>query len=502
MEEPDMTDHPECHNEEMDLNEIQRIRLEKLHVLKEEGKNPFDIKAYDRLHTAGQVLGAYEAWEGREVSLAGRIMAKRIMGKASFCHIQDPTGKIQVYVRIDAIGEEAYEDFKKYDIGDIIGLKGQPFTTKMGEKSIKAEELVLLSKSLKPLPEKWHGLKDTDLRYRHRYLDLIVNPDVKETFVLRSGIMTAIREYMNSNGYLEVETPVLQNHATNSNARPFKTHHKTLDLNLFLRVETELALKKLIVGGFDRVYEIGRIFRNEGMSYKHNPEFTMIEMYEAYTDYMGMMKRTEELFAHVALRTKGSLEIQYQGERIDLAPPWERMTMAEAVRKHTGVDFDSFDNDGEKAIAAARENHVKVEKGMTWGEVLNEFFETKVEEHLVQPTFIHDYPIEISPLAKRKGDRPHLTERFELFITGREMGNAFTELNDPVDQRERLVQQAVKKHGQDDYSIDEDFLYALEIGMPPTGGLGIGIDRMVMLFADVPSIRDVLLFPTMRPSGK
>ncbi len=483
-----------------DLNEILRVRREKLADLQKEDKDPFDMTTYDVDCHASDVFENYEKLEGTTVSCAGRIIAKRVMGKASFCHMQDRTGKLQLYVRKDRLGDDEYDMFKKMDIGDIVGVSGEVFTTNRGEKSVKADKLTLLSKSLQPLPEKWHGLKDMDLRYRHRYTDLIVNPDVIKTFVARSAIMAAIREYMNGRGFMEVETPVLHNHTTNAAARPFRTHHNTLDIDMFLRVELELHLKRLIVGGLEKVYEIGRIFRNEGMSYKHNPEFTMIEAYEAYTDYNGMMKLTEELFGYVADKVCGTKKIEYQGEAIDLGAPWERMTMAQSVKKFTGVDFDSFDKDDERARAEAEGCEVGIEEHATWGETLNAFFEQKVEEKLVQPTFIYDYPVEISPLAKSKKGRPHITERFEIFITSREMGNAFTELNDPMEQQQRFLDQAKKKTGEEgDYSIDYDFINALETGMPPTGGLGIGVDRMIMLLTDNPSIRDVILFPTMKP---
>lgn len=487
-----------------DLNEILRIRREKLADLQKEGRDPFDITTYDVDCRASDVFERYDELEGTTVSCAGRMIAKRVMGKASFCHIQDRTGKLQLYVRKDRLGDGEYEHFKKMDIGDIVGVSGEVFTTNRGEKSVKADKLTLLTKSLQPLPEKWHGLKDMDLRYRHRYTDLIVNPDVIKTFLTRSAVMAAIREFMNGRDFMEVETPVLHNHTTNAAARPFRTHHNTLDIDMFLRVELELHLKRLIVGGLEKVYEIGRIFRNEGMSYKHNPEFTMIEIYEAYTDYNGMMKLTEDLFGHVADKVYGTRKIEYQGETINLEAPWTRMTMSEAVKKYTGVDFDSFDGDHEKAKQAAEDHDVGIdEEEATWGNVLNAFFEQKVEEKLVQPTFIYDYPVEISPLAKSKKDRPHITERFEIFITSREMGNAFTELNNPVEQQERFIDQAKRKAGEDgDYSIDYDFINALETGMPPTGGLGIGVDRMIMLFTDNPSIRDVILFPTMKPQEK
>lgn len=483
-----------------DINEILKVRREKLAYLQETGKDPFDNKVFNQDCHAVDIVENYDSLEGKTVSCAGRIIAKRVMGKASFCHIQDRSGKLQLYVRLDRIGEDEYAEFKKYDIGDIIGSVGEVFTTQKGEKSVKADSVILLSKSLQPLPEKWHGLKDTDLRYRHRYTDLIVNPDVINTFITRSKIMEALREFMSGRGFMEVETPVLHNHTTNASARPFKSHHNTLDLDMFLRVELELHLKRLIVGGLEKVYEIGRIFRNEGMSYKHNPEFTMIEIYQAYTDYHGMMQLTEDLFGHISDKVIGSRVVTYQGEEINLEAPWTRMTMSEAVKKYTGVDFDAFDKDNQKAEEMADLHKVHIEKGSAWGDILNDFFEQKVEEQLVQPTFIYDYPVEISPLAKSKKDRPHITERFEIFMTSREMGNAFTELNNPIEQQERFVEQAKKKgQAEGDYSIDYDFINALEIGMPPTGGLGIGVDRMIMLFTDNPSIRDVILFPTMKP---
>jgi len=489
-------------NNTQELNEILQVRREKLKKLQKEGKNPFDINTFDVKYSVKEILANHEQLTDQVISCAGRIIAKRVMGKASFAHIQDRSGKLQLYIRVDVLDEEKYNDFKKYDIGDIVGINGKPFVTKRGEKSVKVTDMVLLSKSLQPLPEKWHGLKDVDLRYRQRYVDLIVNPDVKETFILRSKIITAIREYMNNNGFLEVDTPVLQSHSTNSDSRPFKTHHNTLDIDMFLRVETELALKRLIVGGLERVYEMGRIFRNEGMSNKHNPEFTSIELYEAYTDYNGMMRRTEELFLYIADNVFNKRDFTYQGNSIDLSTPFKTMTMVEAVKKYSGVDFDTFECDNEKARDIAKEHHVKVESDATWGGVLNEFFEEKVEENLIQPTFIKDYPIEVSPLAKKIPGKPHLTERFEIFLTSREIGNAFTELNDPIDQRERFIEQAKIKFGDSDYSIDEDFIHALEIGMPPTGGLGIGIDRVIMFFTDSDTIRDVLLFPTMKPTER
>ena len=486
-------------NEE-DLGELLKIRREKLNKLQAEGKNPYDITRFNPTHYSQDILDNFEEMEGREVTIAGRIMSRRIMGKASFAHILDAKGQIQIFVQINQLGKEEYETFKTYDIGDIIGVTGTVFRTRMGEISVKAAEITLLSKSLRPLPEKWHGLKDPDLRYRQRYLDMIVNPEVRHTFVLRSKIIQAIRRYLDDRGFLEVETPVLHNTAGGAAARPFITHHNTLDLDMYLRIATELHLKRLIVGGFDKVYEIGRIFRNEGMSIKHNPEFTMIELYEAYSDYKDIMNLTEDMLSTVARKVLGTELITYQGEEINLAPPWKRISMIDAVKEYTGVDFNAISSD-EDARKAAKELDVSVENDATWGNVLNEIFEEKVEEHLIQPTFVMDYPIEISPLAKKKKDDPRLTERFELFITGREYGNAYSELNDPIDQRERFMEQARQRAAGNEEAemMDEDFVNALEIGMPPTGGLGIGIDRLVMLLTDSYSIRDVILFPTMKP---
>lgn len=495
-----MSDNQNNSQPQVNEKEIIRVRHEKLKTLREAGLDPFlqttfDVKAYST-----DIVKKYEvADESFETSIAGRLMSKRVMGKASFGHVQDTKGKIQIYVKRDLLGEEEYKRFKKMDIGDIVGVKGKVFRTQKGEISVEATEVTLLSKSLLPLPEKYHGLKDLDLRYRQRYVDLIVNPEVKATFVARSKILKEIRNFMDSRDFLEVETPVLSNHTTNSAAKPFRTHHNTLDIDMFLRVETELALKRLIVGGLDKVYEIGRIFRNEGMSPRHNPEFTSIEIYEAYTDLEGMMKITEDMFIHIADTVVGKREVEYQGEIINLNGPFERLSMVEAVKKYSGIDFDSFELDDEKARAAAKEAGVHVEANYTWGDALNEVFEEKVEENLVQPTFIYNYPIEVSPLAKRIEGKPHLTARFEIFVTRRELGNAFTELNDPIDQRERFEKQAVAKHGDEDFTIDEDFVTAMEYGMPPTGGLGIGLDRLIMLFTDSASIRDVLLFPTMKP---
>ncbi|HHT66484.1 MAG TPA: lysine--tRNA ligase [Clostridiales bacterium] len=488
---------------EDDLGELLQIRREKLFKLQQEGNNPYEITKYHPTHYSQYILENFDEMEGEEVTLAGRIMSKRIMGKASFVHILDAKGQIQSYVQINELGKEAYETFKTYDIGDIIGISGEVFRTKKGEISIKAKEITLLSKSLQPLPEKWHGLKDPDLRYRQRYVDLIVNPDVRQTFVLRSKILQAIRRYLDDRGFLEVETPVLHNSAGGAAARPFITHHNTLNLDMYLRIATELHLKRLVVGGFDKVYEIGRIFRNEGMSIKHNPEFTSIELYQAFADYHDIMDLTEDLVSTVAKKVLGTDVVTYQGEEIHLAAPWKRITMIDAVKEYTGVDFASFQTD-EEARQAARDAGFHIEGKPSWGEVLNLLFEEKVEEHLVQPTFIMDYPIEVSPLAKKKKDDPRLTERFEFFITRREFGNAFSELNDPIDQKERFMEQARQRAAGNEEAemMDEDFVNALEVGMPPTGGLGIGIDRLVMLLTDSYSIRDVILFPTMKPKDQ
>jgi lysyl-tRNA synthetase class 2 len=483
-----------------DLSEILMVRRQKLKELQQSGKDPFRIVKYNVTHCSNEIIDNFESMDGKCVSAAGRLMSRRGMGKASFCDIQDRGGKIQIYARINDVGEEAYEEFKKYDIGDLVGVEGTVFKTHKGEISIKADRITMLAKSLKPLPEKWHGLKDVDLRYRQRYLDLIMNPEVRRTFVLRSNIIKEIRKYLDEKGFLEVDTPILNTIPGGAAARPFITHHNTLDLDLYLRIAPELYLKRLIIGGFEKVYEMGRMFRNEGMSVKHNPEFTMMEVYEAYTDYKGMMELTEELISTVAENVLGTVKIVYQGQEIDLATPWKRMTMTEAVLKYSGIDFGRIETD-EEARAAAREKNLHVEDKLTKGEVMNLVFEEMVEEHLVQPIFIMDYPVEVSPLTKRKPDKPELTERFELFITGREMANAYSELNDPIDQKERFLQQVRKREEGDEEAnmMDEDFLNALEYGMPPTGGLGIGIDRLIMLLTDSYSIRDILLFPTMKP---
>ncbi|ADL06955.1 lysine--tRNA ligase [Thermosediminibacter oceani] len=488
-------------NLELEANEIIRARLQKLEELRSMGIAPYGQK-YVRTHNCLEIKENFEKLEGSETSIAGRIMAIRGHGKAAFFDIQDEKGRLQIYIKKDHVGDEVYEIFKKLDIGDIIGVEGKIFKTQKGEISVMADRITVLAKSLRPLPEKWHGLKDVDTRYRQRYLDLIVNPDVRRTFVTRSKIIRAIRNYLDSRGFIEVETPVLTPLAGGAAARPFITHHNALDIDLYLRIATELYLKRLIVGGFEKVYEIGKDFRNEGISIKHNPEFTMIELYQAYADYQDMMELTEDMISHVAKEVLGTTKVVYQGEEIDLTPPWTRMTMVEAVKKYAGVDFNELKTD-EEARAVARKLGLEVGDNDTRGKVLNTIFEEKVEEHLVQPTFILDYPIEISPLAKRKEDNPDFTYRFELFITRRETANAFSELNDPIDQRERFLQQLKEREAGDEeaHAFDEDFINALEYGMPPTGGLGIGIDRLVMLLTDSYSIRDVILFPTMRPKS-
>lgn len=486
--------------EEIDLNEILKVRRSKLADLQENDKDPFKIVKYEVNSSAKYIVDNFEEMEGKHVSIAGRLMSKRGMGKASFCDIQDRDGKVQVYVRINEVGEESYEEFKKFDIGDIVGIEGEVFKTHKGEISVKVTAVKLLSKSLQPLPEKWHGLKDVDTRYRQRYVDLIVNPDVRKTFITRSKIISSIRKFLDSRDFLEVETPLLNTIPGGATARPFITHHNTLDIDMYLRIAPELYLKRLIVGGLERVYELGRMFRNEGMSVKHNPEFSMMEVYQAYTDYKGMMDLTENLISTVAKEVLGTTVINYQGTEVNLTPPWNRMTMIEAVKKYAGVDFDQINTD-EEAIAAAKEKKLALDKINTKGEILNLMFEEFVEEHLIQPTFIYDYPVEVSPLTKRKPDRPELTERFEVFTVIGEMGNAYSELNDPIDQKERFVAQVKKREAGDDEAnmMDDDYVTALEYGLPPTGGLGIGIDRLVMLLTDSYSIRDVLLFPTMKP---
>ena len=483
-----------------ELSELLQIRRDKLTAFQEAGKNPFEITKFKRSTTAKKIVENFDEMNGSIVTIAGRIMSKRGMGKASFFDVSDAEGRVQVYIRKDAVGEEIYDDFKKWDIGDIVGVEGEVFKTHKEEISVKAQKVVLLSKSLLPLPEKFHGLKDQDLRYRQRYVDLIMNPDVRETFVKRSKIISEIRTFLDGLGYLEVETPVLHTIAGGAAARPFITHHNTLDLDMYLRIALELHLKRLIVGGFDKVYEIGRVFRNEGMSPRHNPEFTLLELYEAYTDYNGIMELTENLFRHVAKAVCGTAVLQYGDYTIDLEKPFERISMSDAVLKYSGVDFTKVET-LEQARALAKEHHIEFEERHGKGDILNLFFETYCEEKLIQPTFITSHPVDISPLAKRKPEDPDYTERFELFILGREHANAFSELNDPIDQRGRFEHQASLKAQGDDEAcdVDEDFLTALEYGMPPTGGLGIGIDRMVMLMTNNNSIRDVLLFPTMKP---
>ena len=485
---------------QQELSEQNRIRREKLAQMQEAGKDPFQIVKYDVTHHSDEIRANFDALENKDVCIAGRLMSKRIMGKSSFCNIQDRNGLMQSYVSKNDIGEEDYAAFKKYDIGDIIGIKGFVFKTKTGEISVHAKEVVLLSKSLQVLPEKFHGLKDQELRYRQRYVDLIVNPESRDTFIKRSKIITEIRRFLDAKGFLEVETPVLQTIPGGASARPFITHHNTLDIDMYCRIALELPLKRLIVGGFERVYEIGRVFRNEGISVRHNPEFTLMELYQAYTDYKGMMDITEEMFRTVAQNVLGTTKITYGGYDLDLGQPFARITMTDAVKQFTGVDFDQV-KDTEEAKKIAAEKGVEFEERHVKGDILNLFFEEFVEKNLIQPTFIIDYPVEISPLTKRKPDKPEFTERFELFIVGREYGNAYSELNDPIDQRARFeYQEYLRENGDDEANmIDEDFLTALEYGMPPTGGLGVGIDRFVMLLTESVSIRDVILFPTMKP---
>ena len=487
-------------------NEQKQIRVDKLKALQAEGKDPFEITLATQTHHSDEIKADFDALENQEVVIAGRIMTWRDMGKANFIDVQDRNGRIQAYVRMNDVGEEEFREFKTWDIGDIVEVKGFVFKTRTGEISVHAQAIRLLSKSLLPLPEKFHGLTDTDTRYRKRYLDMIMNPDVKETFLKRSKIITSIRNYLDSLGFIEVETPILNLIPGGASARPFITHHNTLDLDMYLRIATELYLKRLIVGGMERVYEIGRNFRNEGMDVKHNPEFTCIELYQAFTDYHGMMDISEALIRNAANEVcEGNLHITFNGTEVDLESPFRRLTMVDAVKEYTGIDFAEFMSDNEKAIAIAKEKDIEIENGKaTWGDILNSFFEEFVEENLTQPTFIMDYPVEVSPLTKRKPDCPVLTERFELFIMGSEYGNAYSELNDPIDQMGRFeAQMKLREAGDDEANmIDYDFVTALEYGMPPTGGLGIGIDRLVMLLTDSYSIRDVLLFPTMKPLDK
>ena len=486
--------------DEKDLNEVLKIRREKLANLRSEGEDPFIVTKFDRTNLISDILDNYDAYEGKVVVLAGRMMSKRVMGKMSFADLRDTSGKIQLCVKRDEMGEEPYKKYKKFDIGDIIGITGEVFTTQRGEISVRTSKIELLSKSLRPLPEKFHGLTNTDLRYRQRYVDLIMNPDVKRTFVLRSKIIAAIRSYLNAQDFLEVETPMLVSNAGGAAARPFETHFNALDEDFKLRISLELYLKRLIVGGFDRVYEIGRVFRNEGLDTRHNPEFTLMELYQAYTDYHGMMDLTENLYRHIAKEVLGTTQIVYNGIEMDLEKPFERITMLDAVKKYSGVDFNEIKT-LEEARAAADEHHIEYEERHKKGDILNLFFEEYVEEHLVQPTFVMDHPIEISPLTKKKPENPEYVERFEFFMNGWEMANAYSELNDPIDQRERFkAQEEQLAQGDDEANTtDEDFMNALEIGMPPTGGIGFGIDRMCMLLTDSPAIRDVLLFPTMKP---
>ncbi|MFR1730853.1 MAG: lysine--tRNA ligase [Eubacterium sp.] len=483
-------------------NEQKQIRIDKLRALQESGKDPFEITLATQTHHSDDIKANFEALENQDVVIAGRIMTWRDMGKANFIDVQDRNGRIQAYVRMNDIGEDAFKEFKSWDLGDIVEIKGYVFKTRTGEVSVHAKEIRLLSKSLLPLPEKFHGLTDTDTRYRKRYLDMIMNPDVKDTFIKRSKIITSIRNYLDNHGFIEVETPILNTIPGGAAARPFITHHNTLDMDMYLRIATELYLKRLIVGGMERVYEIGRNFRNEGMDVRHNPEFTCIELYQAFTDYHGMMDIAEALIRNAASEVCDSLHITFNGTAIDLESPFRRLTMIDAVREYSGVDFAEFMSDNEKAIAIANEKGIEIQPGKaTWGDILNSFFEEFVEENLTQPTFIMDYPVEVSPLTKRKPDCPVLTERFELFILGGEYGNAYSELNDPIDQMSRFeAQMKLREAGDDEANmIDHDFVTALEYGMPPTGGLGIGIDRLVMLLTDSYSIRDVLLFPTMKP---
>ena len=488
--------------QEQDLNQLLKIRREKLAALQQAGRDPFHITKYEVTHHSKEIKDHFDELEGAQVSIAGRLMAKRVMGKASFCNVQDLPGNIQCYVARDSVGEEAYKDFKKFDVGDLVGVQGEVFTTKTGEISIHVTGITLLAKSLQILPEKFHGLTNTDLRYRQRYVDLVMNPEVKNTFIKRSRIISTIRRYLDGQGFMEVETPMLVQNAGGAAARPFETHFNALDEDIKLRISLELYLKRLIVGGMERVYEIGRVFRNEGLDTRHNPEFTLMELYQAYTDYHGMMDLTENLYRYVAQEVLGSMKIVYNGVEMDLEKPFERITMVDAVKKYAGVDFTNVKTDDE-ARALADEHHLEYEDRHKKGDILNLFFEEYVEEHLIQPIFVMDHPIEISPLTKKKPDNPDYVERFEFFMNGWEMANAYSELNDPIDQRERFrAQEELLAQGDEEANTtDEDFMNALEIGMPPTGGIGFGIDRMCMLLTDSAAIRDVLAFPTMKTLG-
>ncbi|WP_352418015.1 lysine--tRNA ligase [Proteiniborus sp.] len=491
-------------NEENNINELLLIRREKLEHLRKIGRDPFLIEKYDVTNHSKNIKENFEEMEGKEVSIAGRIMTKRGHGKASFADVQDSEGRIQIFAKVDIVGQEDYELFSTYDIGDIIGVKGEVFKTKTGEVSVKAKEVVLLSKSLQILPEKFHGLKDPDLRYRQRYVDLIMNPEVKETFLKRNRIIKAIRNFLDDRGYLEVETPILTTVAGGAAARPFLTHHNTLDLDMQLRIANELYLKRLIVGGFDKVYEMGKMFRNEGISIKHNPEFTNIELYSAYEDYEDMMRITEELVAHCAQEVNGTTVVDYQGVEIDFKPPWKRASMHDLVKEKTGIDFYAFESDEEARKVAKEKLHLEVENNMTKGHLVNLTFEEFCEKDLMQPTFVLHHPVEVSPLAKRNPDNPLITNRFEAFANTWEIANAFSELNDPIDQRERFEEQLKQRESGDEeaHPMDEDFINALEVGLPPTGGLGIGVDRLIMLLTNSASIRDIILFPTMKPIDK
>ncbi len=488
--------------QEPDINQLRKVRREKLAQLQADGKDPFVITKYEQTHHSQEIKDKFDELEGKQVSIAGRMMSKRVMGKASFCNLQDLKGNIQSYVARDSVGEEVYKDFKKFDVGDLVGIEGEVFRTKTGEISVHAANITLLAKSLQILPEKYHGLTNTDLRYRQRYVDLIMNPGAKETFVKRSKIISAIRAYLNGEGFMEVETPMLVPNAGGAAARPFETHFNALDEDIKLRISLELYLKRLIVGGLERVYEIGRVFRNEGLDTRHNPEFTLMELYQAYTDYHGMMDLTENLYRHVAQEVLGTTKIVYGGVEMDLGRPFERITMVDAVKKYSGVDWNEVKTLDE-ARALAKEHHVEYEERHKKGDILNLFFEEFVEEHLVQPTFVMDHPVEISPLTKKKPENPDYVERFEFFMNGWEMANAYSELNDPIDQRERFkAQEALLAQGDEEANTtDEDFMNALEIGMPPTGGIGFGIDRMCMLLTDSAAIRDVIAFPTMKTLG-